>query len=63
MATSPRSPWPGQGGGTRVTWSANFTRKNPAENPPEAESDAAAVKLITGVFQGGLANLKKQTEG
>ena len=54
---------PGKDGGTLVTWSANFTRKNPAENPPEAENDAAAVKLITGVFQSGLANLKKQAEG
>jgi uncharacterized protein YndB with AHSA1/START domain len=54
---------PGKAGGTQVTWSANFTRKNPAENPPEAENDAAAVNLITGVFQAGLANLKKQTEG
>jgi len=54
---------PGKDGGTHVTWSANFTRKNPAENPPEAENDAAAVKLITDVFKAGLANLKKQTEG
>jgi mxaD protein len=50
-------------GTTQVTWSAKFTRKNPSDNPPESESDAAAVKLITGVFQGGLANLKKLTEG
>ena len=54
---------PGKEGTTTVTWSAKFTRKNPAENPPEAETDAAAVKLITGVFQGGLANLKKMAEG
>jgi mxaD protein len=54
---------PGKGGTTLVTWSAKFTRKNPADHPPEGETDDAAVKLITGVFQGGLANLKKQTEG
>lgn len=54
---------PGKDGGTRVTWSANFTRKNPSDSPPEGETDAAAVKLITDVFKGGLANLKKQTEG
>ena len=52
----------GANGTTTVTWSAKFTRKNPADNPPAAENDAAAVKLITGVFQAGLANLKKQNE-
>jgi mxaD protein len=50
-------------GTTLVRWSGTFKRKNPAENPPDAESDAAGVKLITGVYQGGLANLKKQLEG
>ncbi len=54
---------PGQEGTTVVTWVGRFKRKNPAANPPEAENDAAAVKLITGVFQSGLANLKKQIEG
>jgi hypothetical protein len=54
---------PGKNGGSLVTWSAKFTRKNPSDNPPEAETDEAAVKLITGVFQAGLANLKKQAEG
>jgi len=54
---------PGKEGVTKVTWSAKFTRKNPADHPPEGETDAAAVKLITGVFQSGLANLKKMTEG
>jgi hypothetical protein len=52
----------GANGTTTVTWSAKFTRKNPADSPPAAENDEAAVKLITGVFQAGLANLKKQTE-
>ncbi|HEX2790035.1 MAG TPA: SRPBCC family protein [Steroidobacteraceae bacterium] len=50
-------------GTTLVRWSSTFKRKNPADNPPDAESDAAGVKLITGVYQGGLANLKKQLEG
>jgi mxaD protein len=54
---------PGKDGTTKVTWVGKFKRKNPAENPPEAESDAAAVKLITGVFRGGLANLKHLLEG
>ncbi|MDB6087469.1 MAG: hypothetical protein JWN85_253 [Gammaproteobacteria bacterium] len=54
---------PGKDGTTKVTWVGKFKRKNPAENPPDAENDAAAVKLITGVFQGGLANLKRLLEG
>jgi len=48
---------------TTVTWSAKFTRKNLADNPPAGETDDDAQKLITGVFQSGLANLKKITEG
>jgi mxaD protein len=54
---------PGEGGTSKVTWVGHFKRKNPAENPPAAENDAAAVKLITGVFQSGLANLKHLLEG
>jgi mxaD protein len=48
---------PGKDGGTHVTWSATFTLKNPADSPVEW------VKLIGNAFNGGLANLKKQTEG
>jgi mxaD protein len=54
---------PGKGGMTVVTWVGNFKRKNPADSPPEAENDAAAVKLITDVYRGGLSNLKTQLEG
>jgi mxaD protein len=50
-------------GTTSVRWSSTFKRKNPADNPPDAESDAAGIKLITGIYQSGLANLKKQVEG
>lgn len=53
----------GMEGTTVVTWVGKFKRKNPADNPPEAESDAGAVNLIKGVYQSGLANLKKQLEG
>jgi mxaD protein len=53
----------GKNGRTTVTWVGNFKRKNPADNPPEAESDAGAVKLITGVYRAGLDNLKKKLEG
>jgi mxaD protein len=54
---------PGKHGGSRVTWTGTFKRKNPADNPPAAESDAAAIKLITGVYQSGLDNLKKLLGG
>jgi uncharacterized protein YndB with AHSA1/START domain len=50
---------PTSNGGSRVTWSATFKRKNPADNPPDAESDAGAVKLVSGVYDGGLGNLKQ----
>jgi uncharacterized protein YndB with AHSA1/START domain len=50
-------------GTTLVRWSGTFKRKNPAENPPDAENDAAGVKLVTGIYQGGLANLKTMLEG
>ena len=50
----------GPNGTSRVTWSGTFKRKNASDNPPEAESDAGAVKLVTGVYEGGLANLKKK---
>jgi len=52
----------GAGGTTVVTWVGDFKRKNPADNPPEAESDAGATKLIHDVYTAGLGNLKKQLE-
>lgn len=54
---------PGAKGGSRVTWSGTFKRKSTADTPPDAENDDAAVKLITGVYEGGLANLKKMLGG
>jgi len=53
----------GNDGMTVVEGVGHFKRKNPADNAPEAESDAGAVNLIEGVYQSGLANLKKQLEG
>lgn len=50
---------PGAKGGSHVTWSGTFKRKSTAAQPPEAENDDAATKLVTGVYEGGLANLKK----
>jgi mxaD protein len=52
----------GKDGTTVVTWEGHFKRKNPADNPPEAESDAGAIKLIEGVYDGGLNNLKTMLE-
>jgi mxaD protein len=49
-------------GTTVVTWVGDFLRKSPSETPPAAENDKAAVDLITGVYKGGLENLKKQVE-
>jgi mxaD protein len=49
-------------GGSVITWIGQFSRKNPRENPPEAEGDAAVVGLISGAYQGGLQNLKKLME-
>jgi mxaD protein len=54
---------PGPKGGSHVTWSGTFKRKSTADSPPEAENDDAATKLITGVYEGGLANLKKMLGG
>lgn len=53
---------PGEAGMTRVVWRGSFMRKNTSDNPPEAESDAGVVKLIKGVYRGGLDNLKKMLE-
>ena len=50
---------PGPNGGSHVTWVGTFKRKSTSDTPPEGESDAAALKLINSVYQGGLDNLKK----
>jgi mxaD protein len=50
-------------GGSRVTWLGTFKRKSTSDTPPEAENDEAAIKLVTGVYEGGLANLKKMLSG
>ena len=54
---------PGANGGSHVTWTGTFKRKSTADSPPAGEDDAAATKLITGVYEGGLANLKKMLGG
>jgi len=48
---------------TLVTWSGRFKRKNVGDNPADNENDKTAVDTITGVYKGGLDNLKKMLEG
>ncbi len=45
-----------------ATWSANFKRKDPSATPAAGQDDKAAKDTISGVFDGGLANLKKILE-
>jgi len=49
-------------GGSVVAWIGVFSRKNPRDNPPDAENDATALGIITGAYQAGLQNLKKVME-
>lgn len=46
-----------------VTWLARFYRKYSLNPPiPPGEDDESAIKAVTGVFDSGLANLKKVAE-
>jgi carbon monoxide dehydrogenase subunit G len=45
-----------------VEWRGAFYRGYPQNDPPPDRNDDAAVKAITGVYQSGLANLKKLAE-
>jgi mxaD protein len=49
-------------GGSTVIWVGQFRRKNGLDNPPEGETDAAMVGLISGAYRGGLVNLKQIVE-
>jgi mxaD protein len=53
---------PNGSGGSTVTWIGTFVRKNPRDNLPEAETDAAVMGFIAGAYAGGLQNLKKVME-
>ncbi len=52
----------GDGGKSTVEWRGAFYRAYPNNNPPPDQNDEAAVKAVTGVYQSGLANLKKLVE-
>ena len=54
---------PGANGGTLVEWKGGFYRSFTANDPPPEQSDEAAIKAVTGVYESGLANLKKVAEG
>lgn len=46
-----------------VTWSGSFKRKDTSAKPAADADDATATKTMSGVYQGGLDNLKKMMEG
>jgi mxaD protein len=50
-------------GKSTVTWTGNFRRKDTGDNPADNANDKTATDTITGVYQGGLQNLKKMLEG
>jgi mxaD protein len=45
-----------------ATWTGHFKRKNVGDNPGDKENDQTAKDAITGVYQGGLDNLKKMLD-
>lgn len=50
-------------GKSRVTWKGAFYRGYPNNDPPPEQNDDAAIKAVTGVYQGGLDALKAEFEG
>ena len=50
-------------GKSKVTWSGSFKRKDTGDKPAADADDATATKTMSGVYQGGLDNLKKIVEG
>ncbi len=52
----------GEGGSSTVEWRGAFYRGFPNNDPPPDQNDEAAVRAVTGVYQAGLANLKKLAE-
>ncbi len=51
-----------KGGKSIVTWKGAFYRGYPNNNPPTKLNDEAAVAAVTGLYQAGLAHLKKIAE-
>jgi len=48
---------------TKVTWSGSFQRKDTGPKPADNANDKTATDTMSGVYQGGLDNLKKMVEG
>ena len=51
-----------EGGGTEVEWKGTFYRGFENNDPPPELNDEAAINAVTGVYKGGLENLKKLFE-
>jgi hypothetical protein len=52
----------GDGAKSTVEWRGAFYRGYPNNDPPPEQNDEAAVRAVTGVYQSGLAQLKKLAE-
>jgi len=53
---------PAEGGKSIVEWKGAFYRGFPNNDPPKELNDEAAVKAMSGVYEAGLAALKKKLE-
>jgi len=49
-------------GASKVTWAGSFKRKNTGDKPADNENDKTATTTISGVYRGGLDNLKTLAE-
>jgi mxaD protein len=47
---------------SKVTWSGDFKRKDTGDKPADNANDKTATDTMTGVYTGGLDNLKKLAE-
>lgn len=50
-------------GTTVVTWASTFRRRDPGEHPAADTNDETALAAITGLYETGLADLKRVVEG
>jgi mxaD protein len=57
--TSTISVEPAGKGKSTVTWSGSFKRKDTGDKPAADANDETATKTMSGVYEGGLENLKK----
>ncbi|MBT8447069.1 MAG: SRPBCC family protein [Gammaproteobacteria bacterium] len=53
---------PGEDGGSTLQWRGGFYRAYPNNDPPPELSDEAAVNAVTGVYDAGLAEIKRLAE-